>query len=75
MLLYHHRSEFSTIDHENNPSNCSEKHTGGWWFNDCRKINLNGLYGNDTIRGMAWNVNLGAFYYPINFSEMKIKRA
>ncbi|XP_077573965.1 angiopoietin-related protein 4-like [Stigmatopora nigra] len=38
---------FSTADRDNDLNadvNCSEVHSGGWWFNSCGSSNLNGKY-------------------------------
>ncbi|XP_056276658.1 angiopoietin-related protein 3-like [Pseudoliparis swirei] len=38
---------FSTKDRDNDnhqESNCADTYTGGWWFNACGDINLNGRY-------------------------------
>jgi hypothetical protein len=42
--------KFTTSDQDNDSwidGNCSEVHTGGWWFDDCGTSNLNGILQND----------------------------
>ena len=39
--------EFSTfdVDHDNWDGNCADKYGGGFWWNDCGRQNINGIYG------------------------------
>jgi ficolin len=72
--------KFSTADMDQDTSddgNCAELHNGGWWFNRCVKINLNGLYlGPSTAAekfiGINWFKWHGQ-YYSLKRTEMKIK--
>ena len=48
-LGYHNNMPFSTFDRDNSVSgNCATELNGGWWYNDCLKGNLNGVYGVGT---------------------------
>jgi len=57
-MLYHYGRAFSTYDKDNDAyseNNCSEMlGSGGWWFEGCGPVNLNGLYGVDDVRGIRW---------------------
>ncbi|KAL6108272.1 angptl3 [Pungitius sinensis] len=55
------------VNHRN--SNCSRRHTGGWWFNACRENSLNGRYlwsrakGRSMSRkGIYWKPGTGPSY-------------
>ncbi|XP_062573835.1 ryncolin-1-like [Saccostrea cucullata] len=39
-------ARFTTFDKDNDrsPGNCATEHRGGWWFNYCHDVFLNGLY-------------------------------
>ncbi|XP_038122460.1 uncharacterized protein LOC6046429 [Culex quinquefasciatus] len=70
------RSEqFSTPDRDNGRSleNCETKFGSGWWFKDCKSLNLNGPYMKDptTGRGIYWDGWTNAATY----SRMMIRRA
>ena len=45
---YNSGSKFSTYDRDNDGSgsrSCAAEYLGGWWFYECSKVSLNGLYG------------------------------
>ncbi|KAK3722838.1 hypothetical protein RRG08_040221 [Elysia crispata] len=74
-LDYHNNCGFSTFDRDfdNSQSNCAEKNKGGWWFNACDVVNLNGDWGGHGDKGMEWDgfiKNLKS----VDFSEMKIRK-
>ena len=39
---------FSTFDRDNDgtSTHCASAHRAGWWFSECYKLNLNGVYGS-----------------------------
>lgn len=58
----HNGAKFSTLDQNNdNVDNdyCTQKYSGGWWFNGCHDSNLNGrYYGNGFAAGedgISWH--------------------
>ena len=58
-MTEHNGMAFSTDDRDqdNSSENCARKHKGGWWYNDCYRVNLNGLYNpghTDVLTAMAW---------------------
>ena len=67
LILYHNGHPFSThdYDNDNNGGNCAQTYGGGWWFNNCHRIHLNGLRG--TV-GFMWD-GVG----HLASSEMKIR--
>ena len=46
-MRYHNGRPFSTKDKDPNPLgiHCARAYMGGWWYKNCYKTNLNGLYG------------------------------
>uniref|UniRef100_A0A182JT09 Fibrinogen C-terminal domain-containing protein n=1 Tax=Anopheles christyi TaxID=43041 RepID=A0A182JT09_9DIPT len=64
------------LDLDNSESNCAVSNRGAWWYTDCGKSNLNGLYlkglsGGTT--GMFWETFRGA-NYSLKKSRMMVKR-
>ncbi|XP_071836874.1 uncharacterized protein [Apostichopus japonicus] len=54
---YHRDMKFSTFDQDNDLAgqNCAHTsfHPGGWWFNACHAIMLNGIYGDPWDTGIC----------------------
>ena len=60
-LAVHRRMPFTTKDQDNDPhggENCANKFKGAWWYKNCHRSNLNGLYlrGNhfSYANGVNW---------------------
>ena len=58
-LGYHDGMFFSTKDRDDDrwsSGNCARGKAGGWWYNICADVNLNGLYLGDTAstKGTYW---------------------
>ncbi|KAK1152552.1 angiopoietin-related protein 4-like [Acipenser oxyrinchus oxyrinchus] len=72
---------FSTRDRDSDLKpdiNCAKHLTGGWWFSNCGRANLNGKYFSSIPRqrharkqGMFWKTWRGR-YYPLKSTVMKI---
>lgn len=75
----HNGKKFSTKDNDNDLhwTNCAIGYKGGWWYNACHIVNLNGLYLNGTSTryavGMVWEKWKG-FYYSYMKTKMMIRR-
>ena len=70
LISYYNGHPFSTHDSDNdewNSVNCAQNHGGGWWYNSCALINLNGLHGTTNFR---WHDGTSR---PLSSSEMKIR--
>lgn len=53
-MRYHNGCPFSTKDKgpSTNSVNCAKNYMGGWWYKNCYKANLNGVYAtysNDQV--------------------------
>ena len=62
---------FTTKDRDNDghdTKNCAETKQGGWWYKNCVKSNLNGLYlpeNKTNLKGIRW------FYWKDDNRSMK----
>ena len=71
--------QFSTIDRDNDQKssmNCAQEYSGAWWYKNCHKANLNGLYLRGTHTTYANGVNWKSFrgyYYSLKNTEMKVR--
>ncbi|XP_014773316.1 fibrinogen-like protein 1 [Octopus bimaculoides] len=72
----HNYAFFSTMDRDNDKHarvNCASQWDGGWWFTNCWRAMLNGLYHRKSyakFRGIAWN---SWKYEQLKATEMKIR--
>ncbi|ESO03350.1 hypothetical protein HELRODRAFT_157115 [Helobdella robusta] len=85
-LRKHNRKKFSTKDVDNDDDethfggSCAQKFTGAWWYYNCYKSNLNGVfYPNgkvpaDKFNGIVWKTWTGASS-SLKKVEMKIRPA
>lgn len=82
-LSYHNGEKFTTKNWTNvyDGDSCSVRLSGGWWFKDCNKSNLNGLHSNtnSSIRALAitWHIegDIESYYSTYHKVEMKIRDA
>lgn len=76
---------FSTRDKDNdqkNDLNCAKQLSGGWWFSNCGRSNLNGRYfvtpapkqRHQRKQGVFWKTWRGR-YYPLKTTTMMIAPA
>ncbi|KAM9330441.1 fibrinogen alpha chain [Gastrophryne carolinensis] len=78
----HNNMKFSTYDRDNDKweESCAEMYGGGWWYNNCQAVNLNGVYyigGHydprnnvpyETENGVIWSS-----FKPIDYSLKTVK--
>ncbi|XP_023686400.1 fibrinogen-like protein 1 [Paramormyrops kingsleyae] len=75
----HQGMKFSTYDrdHDRYERNCAREDKGGWWFNRCHSVHLNGYYYQGpysaaTDNGVVWYTWHG-WWYSLKSVEMKIR--
>ncbi|XP_041963772.1 tenascin [Alosa sapidissima] len=76
-LRYHSGRPFSTKDKDPHPLSihCAKAYMGGWWYKNCYKANLNGLYATfSENQGVVW-IDWKGKDTSIPFTEMKLRPA
>ncbi|XP_050189294.1 fibrinogen-like protein 1 isoform X1 [Myiozetetes cayanensis] len=77
----HRGMQFTTFDKDHDrflAGNCASENKGGWWFNRCHAVNLNGRYyrggryKGSHDDGMVWSTWHG-MWYSLKYSAMKIR--
>ncbi len=78
-MVHHSGYQFTTKDQDNDrqgETNCAQEHFGAWWYMNCHRANLNGLYlGGETDQyatGITWITWRGQYYSLIK-TEMKLR--
>ncbi|XP_035528046.1 tenascin [Morone saxatilis] len=74
-MRYHNGRPFSTRDKDTDPLgiHCARAYMGGWWYKNCYKTNLNGLFGiNSNNQGIVW-IDWKGKDASIPFTEMKFR--
>ncbi|XP_029928616.1 tenascin [Myripristis murdjan] len=74
-MRYHNGRPFSTRDKDPDPLgiHCARAYMGGWWYKNCYKTNLNGLFGiNSNNQGVVW-IDWRGKDSSIPFAEMKFR--
>ncbi|XP_069114672.1 ryncolin-1-like [Argopecten irradians] len=75
----HNLDHFSTADSDNDDtvgSNCALVHKGGWWYNNCHLVNVNGRYDPTAINdptAMCWFNFKSSQYNALKYSKMMIR--
>ena len=69
LISYQNGHPFSTRDYDNDGASgsCAQSAGGGWWYNNCAFIDLNGRHGTSSFR---WYDRGNR---PLSSSEMKIR--
>ena len=65
-MFFHDNQRFSAYDkdQDQDDTNCAETFKGGWWYNNCHKTNLNGMYyvkgeNSGVTDGLSWTTWVG----------------
>ncbi|XP_059142267.1 angiopoietin-2-like [Physella acuta] len=75
-FIRHSGYKFTTIDRDNDvyDGNCALRYKGGWWYDACHSVNINGVWGHlDYGMGLNW-VGITGYYDTLSFVEMKIRK-
>ncbi|TTF41818.1 Tenascin [Bagarius yarrelli] len=76
-MRYHNGCPFSTKDKDpsNNNVQCAKEYMGGWWYKNCYKANLNGVYATfSKDQGVVW-IDWKGKDISLPFTEMKLRPA
>ncbi|XP_059175226.1 fibroleukin-like [Physella acuta] len=76
-LSYHNGYKFTTIDSDNDEwldGNCAVDGRGGWWYEECHQVNVNGEWASRVYdKGIHWASITGGTN-SLDFVEMKLRQ-
>ncbi|XP_062602113.1 ficolin-1-A-like [Saccostrea cucullata] len=76
LMTRHKGSKFATKGRDD-AHGCAKQYKGGWWYQNCHRANLNGLYLRGEHKsyadGVEWYYWRG-YHYSLKFTEMKIRK-
>ncbi|KAK3551288.1 hypothetical protein QTP70_013945 [Hemibagrus guttatus] len=76
-MRYHNGCPFSTKDKDPSINNvqCAKNYMGGWWYKNCYKANLNGVYATfSKDQGVVW-IDWKGKDISLPFTEMRLRPA
>eukprot|EP00105_Crassostrea_gigas_P023117 XP_011442851.1 PREDICTED: fibrinogen C domain-containing protein 1 [Crassostrea gigas] len=76
LVFDHNGKAFSTADADSDSSqtvNCAQKHKGGWWYSNCFKSNLNGVWGKADETGIVWGPYNNWQMYALKETTMMVR--
>jgi len=75
-FTFHLNQKFSTQDQDNDSDStrsCATTYTGAWWYKDCHRSNLNGVYGSTGYAtGINW-LTFSGHNKSLSSTSMKIR--
>ncbi|XP_059154950.1 ficolin-2-like [Physella acuta] len=71
-LNYNKDMKFATYDRADN-NNCATRHAGGWWFDSCHYVFLNGIWLSSSNSGVVW-YEISGFSNSLCSVEMKFRK-
>ena len=85
-MANHNGRKFSAKDKDVDAANyksdkwsghCAQMFKGGWWYDNCHRADLNGMYlkGNNTLygKGVIW-YHWKGYYYSLKGTTMMVRR-
>ncbi|XP_059175196.1 angiopoietin-related protein 7-like [Physella acuta] len=75
-LSEHNGMAFSTLDRDNDrwSDNCAERWKGGWWYNACHNVDINGVWASKAEgEGIIW-AGITGYRDSLELVEMKLRR-
>ncbi|XP_059154486.1 ficolin-1-like [Physella acuta] len=73
----HNGQEFTTIDSDNDRwsgGNCAVDRRGGWWYNECHNVNVNGEWASRVYKkGIHW-YSITDYSDSLDFVLMKLRQ-
>ncbi|XP_061188699.1 fibrinogen C domain-containing protein 1-like [Saccostrea echinata] len=76
LVFDHNGHAFSTADADSDGAqslNCAQKHKGGWWYSNCFKSNLNGVWGKADETGIVWGPFKDWRMYALKETTMMVR--